>query len=84
MNLDKKQILYLGVGLFLFLVIMSSNRKIELKEVGDSPVQGDFDHNSLPLTLQPPFRVDNDQDIPQTFAPKRNLSGISLKPRFDR
>ena len=83
MKLDKEQMIYIGVGLFALLVLMSSTRNIPLNEVA-TPNMKNFDSSKLPLALKPPQRLDDGAALPKNMA-KRNLSFnfMGFKPRFD-
>ena len=81
--MDKQKALYIGVGVFLLLVIISSTRKVELKEVADKDFEAiNFDHSILPTELQPPVRVADNEEVTDLAKPK-NLSLNGVKPRFD-
>ena len=81
--IDKKKAIYIGLGVFALLVIVSSSKKVQLKEVPDSvPNTLAFDHSSLPSDLQPPSRLNEGEALPETNKPK-NITGINLMPRFD-
>lgn len=81
--MNKKKALYIGLGVFALLVLVSSTKKVNLKEVEDSlPDTMAFDHSALPTDLQPPSRLNEEEPLPQTTTPK-NITGISLMPRFD-
>lgn len=86
MTLNKEKALYIGLGVFLLLVIYSSAKGVSPKEVGEETItQKNFDSSGLPLPLQPPVRVSDSDEVPMPAKPKRNfVKGISLKPRFDR
>ncbi len=81
MTLNKKEIIYASVGLFVFLVIYASTRKIDLVEVYE-PQQKNFDNSKLPKELQPPQKLVDGEPIPE--GAKRNFSKYSNLPRFDK
>jgi hypothetical protein len=84
-KLTKEQWIYVGVGLFVFLVLLSSTRrKVALVEVIDPQTDKVFDYTKLPASLQPPTRYDDSQELPRPIKRNFSLLGINLKPRFDR
>lgn len=84
MKLDKQQMIYAGVGIFIFLVLVSSTKKVVLQEVSTDTPTKSFDNTSLPHELRPPYKLAEGEDLPKTMA-KRNFSFnlLGLKPRFD-
>lgn len=81
--IDNKKAIYIGLGIFAFLVIISSSKKVQLKEVPDNvPDTLAFDHSSLPIDLQPPSKLNENEPLPTINKPK-NIVGINLMPRFD-
>jgi hypothetical protein len=86
MTINKEKAIYLGLGVFLLLVVFSSAKGIKAKEVGEESMnQKNFDSSLLPIMLQPPLRVGDSEETPMPAKPKQNfVRGISLKPRFDR
>jgi len=84
MKLDKQQMIYAGVGVFVLLVLISSTKKIVLQEVGTDTPTKSFDSTSLPHQLRPPYKLAEGEDLPKSMA-KRNVSFnlLGLKPRFD-
>jgi len=81
--MDKQKALYIGVGIFLLFVIISSTRKVELKEVADKDFEAvDFDHSILPIGLKPPVRIAENEEVTDLAKPK-NLSLNGVKPIFD-
>jgi len=88
--MDKNKYIYIGLLLFAGLVIYSSTRTIEMEEVIDpsggkvAAANGEvFDSKKLPNFLQPPTRLAEGEDYKPSLL-KKSLTGISLKPRFDR
>jgi len=86
--MDKNKYIYAGILLFAGLVIYSSTRKIEMEEVIDPSGQlvsanGDGVSKRLPIFLQPPNRLSEGEEYKPSLL-KKSLTGISLKPRFDR
>ena len=87
--MDKNKYIYAGILLFAGLVIYSSTRKIEMEEVIDpsggkiASVNGDGMSKRLPIFLQPPNRLSEGEEYKPSLL-KKSLTGISLKPRFDR
>lgn len=84
LNLSNKQMLCIGTGIFLLLIILNSTKKVSLKEVLSTPDNKAFDSSILPVFLKPPKRLDEGEPLPQTATPKRSLTGISFHKRFDR
>jgi hypothetical protein len=83
MIMDKK-LVYAGVALFAFLVIVNSTKKVVLEEVASDTTAKSFDNNSLPYQLRPPFRLGDGEAIPPTIAKRvNNFSSLGFLPRFD-
>jgi hypothetical protein len=84
MKIDKEQWLYMGIGAFVFLVMINSTKKVPLQEVSSVPKIKSFDASSLPYPLRPPMRMADGEPEPKTLA-KRKMSfdSIGYKPRFD-
>lgn len=83
MMIDNK-IIYGGVGLLVFLILVNSTRKIALEEVIEPSKNKSFDASTLPVDLRPPLKLQEGEPLPQNMA-KRNLSfnSLAFKPRFD-
>lgn len=84
MKIEKEQWLYIGIGAFVFLVLINSTKKVTLQEVSSVPKIKSFDASSLPFVLRPPKRMEEGEPEPKNLA-KRKMSFDSLgyKPRFD-
>jgi hypothetical protein len=82
MNLDKEKMIYAGVGLFVFLVLVNSTKKVPLNEVLDTPTYKSFDDSKLPSFLRPPKRLADGEPEPSTLAKRRNFT-FGMMPRFD-
>jgi hypothetical protein len=85
MMIDKKSLIYVGVGALVVLVVYNSTRKIELKEVTDASISNkkSFDHSSLPSTLTPPYKLAEGEPLPPPVRKGVTLNSIGLKARFD-
>ena len=83
MKLDNKQITYIGVGLFVFLVLVSSTKRIVLQEVANESPSKSFDSSSLPPALKPPYRLAEGEALPKLAIRNYSFNGLGLKPRFD-
>lgn len=83
MNLDKKQLTYLGVGAFVFLVLISSTKKVVLEEVSSEASTKSFDSSDLPPALRPPYRLAEGEQLPKLAKRNYSFNGLGLKPRFD-
>lgn len=83
--MDRKKMIYVGVALFAFLVIVNSTKKIVLEEVTSEDTNKTFDGSTLPYQLRPPYKLDEGQPIPKTIAKRTNQfsSFLGNKPRFD-
>ena len=82
--MDKKTMVYVGIGVFFLLVAFNSTKSVELKEVSsDKPNTLSFDNSALPLNLKPPIRLAENEPIPSNNIKKTSLNGISFVPRFD-
>jgi hypothetical protein len=82
--LDKKQMVYVGVGALVLLILISSTKKVVLQEVtNENTGSKTFDNTSLPSQLRPPYKLAEGEPLPR--LPKKNysFSGMGLKPRFD-
>jgi hypothetical protein len=82
MKLDKQKMIYAGVGIFVFLVLVSSTKKIVLQEVSTNTPTKSFNSTSLPHELRPPYKLAEGEDLPKSMA-KRSFNLFGLKPRFD-
>jgi hypothetical protein len=69
--IDKEKLIYLGVGILSFLVIINSTKKVVLTEVVEQPTTKSFDSSSLPVYLRPPNRLLVGEPLPKTLAKKR-------------
>lgn len=84
MRIDKEKMIYAGVALFAFLVIVNSTKKVVLQEVASESTAKTFDNNSLPYKLRPPYRMVDGEQMPKTIAKRtNNFSSLGFKPRFD-
>lgn len=83
MMLDKKQLTYLGVGALVFLVLISSTKKVVLEEVSSENTSKSFDSESLPPTLRPPYRLAEGEPLPKLAKRNYSFNALGLKPRFD-
>lgn len=83
MKIDNKMI-YAGVGLLVFLVLVNSTKKVVLEEVSEPSKSKSFDASKLPVDLRPPKKLQEGEPLPKNMA-KRNLSfnSLAFKPRFD-
>jgi hypothetical protein len=77
--LTKRELIYGGASLFIFLVIYASTRKEELVEAQEGEKRN-FDNTKLPSLLRPPKKLAEGEPIPE--GAKRNKTN-SLLPRFD-
>jgi hypothetical protein len=83
--MDKKKLLYLGLGALALLVIYSSLKKDSLEEISEQQQdKKTFDSSKLPESLKPPYKMMEGEVIKPTRPIKKSLIGLSLKPRFDR
>ena len=78
-----KQLTYIGVGALVFLVLVSSTKKIVLQEVLSENASKSFDSSNLPPTLRPPYRLAEGEPMPQLAKRNYSFNGLGLKPRFD-
>jgi hypothetical protein len=84
MKITQKQVAYIGIGVFFLLILLNSSKKIALNEVSEQkPNTLSFDHSSLPINLQPPSRLAENEPLPQNNIRKTNLNGINFMPRFE-
>jgi hypothetical protein len=84
MNINKKQLVYLGIGAFFGLIIYNSIRQDKLKEVKDSSTNKEnFTTDSLPSNLKPPYRLMEGEQLPNTSVPKKNFNSmLGIKNSF--
>lgn len=78
-----KQLTYVGIGALVFLVLVSSTKKIVLQEVLSENASKSFDSSNLPPTLRPPYRLAEGEPMPQLAKRNYSFNGLGLKPRFD-
>lgn len=78
-----KQLTYIGVGALVFLVLVSSTKKIVLQEVPSESASRSFDSSNLPPALRPPYRLAEGEPMPQLAKRNYSFNGLGLKPRFD-
>jgi hypothetical protein len=84
MKLDKKQMIYAGVGVLVLLVLISSTKKVVLEEVtNENTGSKSFDNSLLPSQLKPPYRLAEGEPLPRLAKKNYSFSGMGLKPRFD-
>jgi len=83
MMLDKKQMAYIGVGALVFLILVSSTKKVVLEEVSSESSSKSFDSSSLPPALKPPYRLAEGEEFPKLAKRNYSFNGLGLKPRFD-
>ena len=77
MNLDKKQIAYIAIGALAGLIIYSSLKPTTLVEVDSEVVNADgFNHNLLPKSLKPPYRLADGEELPKTILPTKNFNSL--------
>ena len=82
--IDKKKLVYVGIGIFFLLVLFNSSKDVQLNEVSEkAPELKNFDNASLPLELKPPIKLSDKEPMPNAARPKKNLNGLTLMPRFD-
>jgi len=83
-DIDKKYLIYAGIGAFVLLVIYASTRKVDLIEItAPTNATANFDHSSLPESLQPPERLPDNAELPIPAKRPVTLNAIGVKPRFD-
>lgn len=84
MNMTKEKWIYTGVGLFVLLVLVSSTKRVALKEVKETSLeQASFDNSKLPPDLKPPYKLAEGEEIPRPIKKNLNIFSIGVKPRFD-
>lgn len=83
MTLDKKQLAYIGVGALVFMVLISSTKKVVLEEVSSEASAKSFDSSALPPALKPPYRLAEGEELPKLAKRNYSFNGLGLKPRFD-
>lgn len=83
MMLDKEQMVYLGIGAFVLLVLISSTKKIVLQEVSSENSSKSFDSSNLPPELKPPYRLAEGEELPKLAKRNYSFNALGLKPRFD-
>lgn len=83
MMIDKKQMAYIGVGALVFLILVSSTKKVVLEEVSSESSSKSFDSSILPPALKPPFRLAEGEELPKLAKRNYSFNALGLKPRFD-
>jgi hypothetical protein len=82
--MDKKNLIYAGVGVLIVLIIYNSTKKMELKEVTEKPADNkNFDNSLLPANIKPPLRLNDGEPIPTPVKKDFTLNLIGVYPRFD-
>lgn len=81
--MDKRQLTYVGIGALVFLVLVSSTRKVVLQEVSSENAAKSFDSSKLPPALKPPYRLAEGEPMPQLAKRNYSFNALGLKPRFD-
>jgi hypothetical protein len=81
--MDKKNLIYVGVGILIVLVIYNSTKKMELKELTVEPDNKNFNNTILPPSIQPPLRINDGDPIPTPVKKEFTLNLIGAYPRFD-
>ena len=76
MKIEKQQLLYMGIGVFIALVILNTkNNRID--EITDSQVnRANFDASRLPSKLQPPKRLSENEPLPLSRVEKKNFQKL--------
>lgn len=82
--MKNQYMIYGAVGVAIFLILVSSTKKVALEEVSEPSSLKSFDSSVLPIDLKPPLRLPDGEPLPKNMA-KRNLSfnSSAFKPRFD-
>lgn len=76
--------IYAGVGVLVLLVLVSSTKKVELKEIKETDLEPkSFDSSTLPSDLRPPYKLATGEVIPRPIKRNFNIHSIGIKPRFD-
>jgi hypothetical protein len=80
--INKEKALYVGLGVFLLLVVLCSNKKVKYDEVKNVAMEGskDFNSSALPKELRPPYRVQEGEEL--QLANPKSMNG--LKSKFGR
>jgi len=87
--MDKKNWVYVGIGVFFLLVLFNSTKNVELKsvEIPNNNIEGEkknFDNSRLPVFLKPPNKLSEGENLPKLNVPKRVLGfNMTPKKRFD-
>jgi hypothetical protein len=89
--MDKKDFVYIGIGLFFLLVLHSSTKQPNMKQFQEVDVNSDleskklsFSSGSLPFFLKPPARIDEKEGIqPEKPRNLNALNGVEFMPKFD-
>jgi hypothetical protein len=77
--MKKEYLVYAGIGLLAVLIIVNSSNKLQINEVLNPSQTKSFDSSSLPASLQPPKRLEDNAPLPSTLAKRSlNLSMIGL------
>jgi hypothetical protein len=84
--LEKKHIFLLGVVAIGVLILVNSNKKLQMVEVQEvlPEEKKSFDSSTLPLTLMPPTRLGDGETLPNNNLKKNFSSLFNLKPRLDK
>jgi len=84
--LEKKHIFLLGVVAIGVLILVNSNKKLQMVEVQEAlpEEKKSFDSSTLPLTLMPPTRLGDGETLPNNNLKKNFSSLFNLKPRLDK
>ncbi len=82
--MKREHLVYAGVSVLVLLVLISSTKKVELKEVKESELDAkSFDSSKLPGELRPPYRLATGEPVPRPIKRNFNIHSIGVKPRFD-
>jgi hypothetical protein len=82
--LEKKHIILLGILAFGVIVYFNTNKKFSVTEIEEPTDKKSFDSSSLPLTLMPPKKLLEGEELPPNTVKKNFSSVLNLKPRLDR
>lgn len=74
MKIEKKQLFYLGIGVFIALIIINSKKGNTLQEISDDKVNATgFDPSKLPSKLKPPKMLGPNEKIPVLEVKKKSF-----------